>query len=254
MDETNLREQVRRHDRDRFLCTLFAPADRRTDLWALMAFNSEIARIRESARDPILGRMRIEWWRQALDGVFDGTPPAHEVLPPLCDAVRRHGLHRHRRVFEALLEGRERDQDPDPLPDAEGLIDYVDRTSGGLAELWLAVLGMADADLCAEARRVWRAWALVGLVRAVPFHRTVGRSVLPEALAVQEILDMADGELRGIRRPPRAALSVFLPAVLARHYARRLRATGGDPLDPGLVGGGAGRILRVVWAGTTGRV
>ena len=252
MDETSLRELVRRHDRDRFLCTLFAPADRRSALWALLAFNAEIARIPEQARDPILGRMRIEWWRQALDGVFNGTPPAHEVLGPLSDAVRRHGLQRD--LFEALLEGRERDQDPEPLPDTDSLVDYIDRTSGGLAELWLAVLDVTDAGIGAEARRAWRGWALVGLVRAVPFHRAAGRAVLPPSLAVNEILDMAEREFAGLRRPPRGVLSAFLPVVLARDYLGRLRAAGGDPADLGRSDGAATRILRLVRAGITGRI
>ncbi|MBM3571296.1 MAG: squalene/phytoene synthase family protein, partial [Alphaproteobacteria bacterium] len=32
---------ARRHDRERFLCALFAPGDRRDDLFALYAFNHE---------------------------------------------------------------------------------------------------------------------------------------------------------------------------------------------------------------------
>ena len=248
MDETSLRERARRHDRDRFLCTLFAPADRRGALWALLAFNSEIARIPEQAHDPILGRMRIEWWRQSLDGVFDGTPPAHEVLVPLSEAVRRYGLNR--RLFDDLLDGRERDQDPEPLPDAESLHAYVDRTSGGLAELWLAVLGETDAALAAEARRAWRAWALVGLVRAVPFHRAAGRAVLPASMGADDVLDLAERALAGLRRPPRNALSAFLPVVLAKRYLRFLRTARGDRFD----GSNAGQVLRLVWAGMTGRV
>ena len=40
-------EMVRKHDPDRFLLSLFMKPDRREALWALYAFNHEIARTRE---------------------------------------------------------------------------------------------------------------------------------------------------------------------------------------------------------------
>ena len=51
---------VRRLDRERYLCALFAPAAAREDLLALYAFNLELARIPELVREQILagGRRR----------------------------------------------------------------------------------------------------------------------------------------------------------------------------------------------------
>ena len=57
---------LRRQDPDRYLTALFAPADRRPDLFSLYAFNLELARARESVSEPIMGRMRLQWWRDAL--------------------------------------------------------------------------------------------------------------------------------------------------------------------------------------------
>ncbi|MDP2732480.1 MAG: squalene/phytoene synthase family protein, partial [Hoeflea sp.] len=86
--------RVRRFDRDRFLTALFCPSDRRADLLALYAFNIEIAGVRETVSEPLLGHIRIQWWRDALDGIYDGDPPAHHVAGPLSRAVRRHRLQR----------------------------------------------------------------------------------------------------------------------------------------------------------------
>ena len=58
---------VRRHDRDRFLTALFAPAERREDLLALYAFNYEIAKTREVVSEPVLGQIRLQWWRETID-------------------------------------------------------------------------------------------------------------------------------------------------------------------------------------------
>jgi len=62
--------ELRRGDRDRFLTALFAPADRREALFALYAFNLELARIRESVSQPMLGLIRLQWWRDGLDAIF----------------------------------------------------------------------------------------------------------------------------------------------------------------------------------------
>ena len=62
---------MREADKDRFLATLFAPAKYRRALFALYAFNVEIARVRELAREPMPGEIRLQWWRD----VFAGAGP-----------------------------------------------------------------------------------------------------------------------------------------------------------------------------------
>src|SRR6476661_6084406 len=71
---------VRHHDRDRFQTVLFAPAARREALFALYAFNYEIARVRESVTEPMLGQIRLQWWREAVDAGYAGTLPRHHVV------------------------------------------------------------------------------------------------------------------------------------------------------------------------------
>ena len=81
--------QVRTYDRDRFLCSLFAPSDERAALSALYAFNIEVASVRERVSQPLLGAMRLQWWRDAIDAVFEGRLPSHAVAAPLAAAVAR---------------------------------------------------------------------------------------------------------------------------------------------------------------------
>ena len=57
---------VREHDRDRYLATLFAPAETRDALFALYAFAAEIGRVRDVAREPMPGEIRLQWWRDAI--------------------------------------------------------------------------------------------------------------------------------------------------------------------------------------------
>ncbi len=63
---------VREADRDRYLATLFAPADRRGALFSLYAFDIEISRIRDVAHEPMPGEIRLQWWREVLEGEARG--------------------------------------------------------------------------------------------------------------------------------------------------------------------------------------
>src|SRR5450830_2187481 len=83
---------VREADRDRFLATLFAPAEHRDALFALYAFNLEIIRVRELAREPMPGEIRLQWWREVLSGERDGEAVAHPVAAALRETLARYGV------------------------------------------------------------------------------------------------------------------------------------------------------------------
>src|SRR4051812_807159 len=97
---------VRRHDRDRFLTALFAPAARREDLLALYAFNFEVAKTREVVTEPMLGQIRLQWWREAVDEIYrGGRVRTHEVVQPLAEAARRGALSRAH--LDRMIDARE---------------------------------------------------------------------------------------------------------------------------------------------------
>ncbi len=74
-----LAASVRDADPDRYFSALFAPAPLRPSLLALYAFNAEVARVAESVREPMLGAIRLEWWRETAEGASKGTPRNHDV-------------------------------------------------------------------------------------------------------------------------------------------------------------------------------
>src|ERR1700726_4811829 len=119
---------VRRHDRDRFQTTLFAPAPQRAALCALYAFNYEIARVREIVTQPMLGQIRLQWWREVLDAAYAGTLiRQHPVAVPLSAVIREFGLSRQ--PFDRLVDTRERDLDDQPPATLAALEDYAEGTS-----------------------------------------------------------------------------------------------------------------------------
>jgi NADH dehydrogenase [ubiquinone] 1 alpha subcomplex assembly factor 6 len=269
---------LKRFDRDRYLATLFAPASARPALWALYAFNSEVARVREQVREPIAGRIRLQWWRDVIAAIYDGAAPEVPLARALARAVAAHGLSRE--PFARLIEARESDLEEEPPADLAALVAYAEDSSSSLVTLALEVLGVREGVAHEAGRRVGIAWALSGLLRAAPHRARAGRIDFPAALlrehgiaagridprhtppglaaVARRIADVAQANLAEARRlapdVPRAALPALLPATLAAHDLERLARAGHDPFAPGLVRPErVSRALRLALAAWRGR-
>src|SRR5438128_2025995 len=107
---------VRTNDRDRFLGALFAPEPARRDLLALLAFDYELARTRSVTREPLLARIRLQWWREAAaEAAGRGKPRAQPTVESLSETTRRHCLPADKLIV--LIDAREEE--------IEGPLDVV---------------------------------------------------------------------------------------------------------------------------------
>ncbi len=168
---------ARQYDPDRFFLTLLQPATVRPALWALLAFNYEVAKTREVVSEPTLGFMRLQWWREAVERICNGAAaPAHEVLQPLAEAIRAHELPFS--LFDQLITAREFDLEKDTPDDLSALMQYVADTVTPLTLLMLQVCGQ-DA---AGAREISTAYGLAGVIRAIPHQARQGRCLVPPCL------------------------------------------------------------------------
>ncbi len=245
---------VHRHDRDRYQTALFAPADRREALFALYAFNYEIARVREIVTQPMLGQIRLQWWREIIDAAFAGAPPRqHEIAEPLAAVIGGNRLTRTH--FDRMIDTRERDLADEPPPTLAALEDYAEGTAATLLYLALEALGVNEPNAHAAAREVGIGYALAGLLRAMSFHARTGRRYIPADLAERAGLDPQDyvalrdtpalraaaaqvaeaaaGHLQAARRNrrevPRKARAAMLPAVIAERFLARLKRADFNP-------------------------
>lgn len=167
---------VRDADRDRVLGALFAPEPQRGGLLALLAFDHELARTRSVTKEPMLARIRLEWWREAMgEASGTGKPRAQPIVEVLGETIRRHGLALDSLV--ELIDAREEE--------IEGPLDVM-RAGHALADLELAVLGVGDAASRQAAHAVGAAWLmgegperdqLVGDARAL--RRKIDPGALP---------------------------------------------------------------------------
>lgn len=195
---------VRRVDPDRWLATRFVADDgRRADVIALYAYDHELARAPRVASNPLLGEIRLTWWREVLDEIFEGRPVRrHPTAQALAAAVGRAGLRRE--PLEAMIDARYRELDDQPMSEAETL-EWARETAGRAAEAALAVLDpAADGALAREAAAAW------ALARRVP-----DRPDLRRAFETQ----LAAGR-RGAARLSAAGFPAVAQAALARRRAR----------------------------------
>jgi phytoene/squalene synthetase len=256
--------QIRRFDRDRYLTVLVAPRDLASDLAVLYAFNLELALVRDSVSEVMLGRIRLQWWREAITALHAleaGEPPAgpprrHAVLVALAELFARRRLRRQ--WFERMIEARERELDAEVPADLAGLESYAADASGSLIALALEAAGLdPDAgDLPELVRHVGIAYGLTGIARATLFLAARRRTLLPASLiaanglsldrlfdlkpqpglagAVASLAAAARGHLDAARRlqAPRRALPALRIGNLARAQLARLERRGYDLFDP----------------------
>lgn len=213
---------LRTADPDRWLSSRFVAApEARADIVALYAFDQELARAPRAASNPLLGEIRLTWWREVLDEAFGGRPVRHHpVAQALAAAIARHALPRA--PLEAMIDARYRELDPAPMTPQEAL-DWARDTGGTAAGLAARVLGATDEAAVAAGT----AWALA--------FRAAGRPDL--AAAFREAL----AEARRAR-PSAATFPAAAHAVFARDRAANRRA------------GEFARKLRITWAVATGRL
>jgi phytoene synthase len=169
---------VRAADKDRYLASLFAPAAARQHLYALYAFASEIARVRDAAREPLPGEIRLQWWRDVLEGEGRGEVSANPVAAALLDTVVRCAVPRARVI--ALIDARAFDLYDEAMTSLADLDAYAERTSGTLFALAAQILGGAHgADAIAVDAAAQSAGIAYGVAqRLLTFPRDLARRQL----------------------------------------------------------------------------
>jgi 15-cis-phytoene synthase len=244
---------VREADKDRFVAALFAPAPRRRALHALYAFNKELARVRELAREPMPGEIRLQWWRDVLGGQPSGE--AGPLATALLATVTGYRLPVG--VVSEMIEARSFDLYDDPMGSLAELEAYADKTSSALMRLAAQVLNDGnDPHLNDAARHAGIAYAIAGLLAAFPIHagrrqlyvpldlmqRYGGRAENAFAGLATPALLAALADLRGVARAhlsqipvadiPAALVPAFLPAALVAPMLKRLEQDAADPFSP----------------------
>lgn len=172
-------ERVRAGDPDRFLATMSVPPAARTVLFPLYAFNVEVARAPWVTAEPMIGEMRLQWWRDVLEEIAGGGPVRnHEIATPLAAVLDAEAA----KALDPLVAARRWDLYRDPFEDEAAFWAHLDDTAGVL--LWTAarLLGAPASDEAA-VRAVARAQGLANWFLAIPALEAQGRKPLHDGRA-----------------------------------------------------------------------
>jgi 15-cis-phytoene synthase len=252
----SIADSARAGEPDRYLAALLAPPAARDGLLALAAFAAELGRIGFLVtREPMMGEVRLQWWRDALQPADLGVRTGSPIADALREAMVRHSLPAQ--LLLDMVDARASDLQPEPYPTEDALAAYLAGNEGALFTLAAHVLGVpapANPDLDAASIAAGRAYGLVRLLLRLPHALARGFSPLPnERLQLAGIADLAseadpakiaalmqdlhaqvlrnlEAARQHVANLPRPARVAFLPLALVEPYLRALEKPGQNPL------------------------
>lgn len=239
---------VREMDPDLFHAALFAPEPGRGRLMLLYAFDIELSRAAEMPSEPMIARMRLEFWREVLEGsAAESAPRRHEVAGPLHRLVVERDLPRD--DLAALVNAREFELEE--AMDADRFAAWLDGRFGALTRLAVRVLAGESPPALRAASAVGQAMGIAFALRTAPPMAGAGQRTLIPGLEGEDLAALARGwttdragEVAGriadrglgmlaaarAERPAvaQAAVPALLPVWRAERVLRRARRPGLD--------------------------
>ncbi len=246
---------VKARDRERYWAALFAPAAVRQALFALYAFNAELAHIASAAREPMVAQIRLQWWRDAIDLAAPGMKTGNPLADALSGAILAYDLPRGR--LAAMVAARIPEVTGDPPASLTDLRAALQESEGAVFELAAAILGDTGDAARQAARHAGLAYGLMQRLRTLPLQASRRRLLLPPshlesrgadldwlyagkpsaalAAALADFRDEAARELQRFRELraalDKAAWPAFLPLALVEPYLKAMAAHSFEPLQ-----------------------
>ena len=248
-------EIVKLRDRERYWCTLFAPAAKRPALLALYAFNAELTHIGAVAREPMVAQIRLQWWRDAIELAAPGMKTGNPVADALSGIIMAHDLPRDR--LTGMIEARVPEISGDAPANVQDLRSSLQETEGALFGLAASILGGSGEAGTEAIASAGTAWGLTQRLRTVAAQASQRRLQLPPSYlesrgvdvtwvyagkssagflaALGDFREEANRELQRFRdlsaKLDRASWPAFLPVALVQPYLTAMAAPSFDPLQ-----------------------
>src|SRR5450631_1247375 len=157
---------VRSHDFVRYGSSLFMPATARRGLLALYAFNVEISRVRDTVSQALPGEIRLQWWRDTLEGAGHGGVEGNPVAAELLRAIGQCDLPLE--SLSRLIDEHAFDLYNDPMPTLAALEGYANDTSAALFALATRIMGAPSGVTDHLARHAGLAEGFARVIAALP--------------------------------------------------------------------------------------
>lgn len=222
--------RVREADRDRFLATLFAPERYRGPLFALHAFEIEIAQVRDRITSPLPGEVRLQWWRDVLTGTAAGDAAGNPIAVGLLDAVGRFALPVP--MLLDLIDAHTFDLYDQPMTTLAELEHYAAGTSATIMRLATRILNEGtQPGHEATVRHAAIASVITAVLEHLPLHSARGQRFIPDDVLARHGATAADVHAAHATTALRAALAELREA--ARSHLAAVKA--GDKITQRLL-------------------
>jgi 15-cis-phytoene synthase len=248
---------LKANDKDRYFATLVLPEPAREAIQSLYAFNADVASVRDRAREPAPGEIRLQWWVDALKGEGHGGVRQNPIADALLKTIETYRLPSG--ALLRLIAARRFDLYDDPMPDLPSFEGYAGETVSVLYQLAAMILnGGAEIETGDAAGHLGVAQALIGHLRALGLNASRSRIFVPWSIfaangvregelfagqlsegllaAHAQLIDIAREHLQkaqtAIAALPKALRPAFAPVALQAHYLKRIERQAETPLAP----------------------
>ncbi len=220
-DQEVVRVSARAWEQDRYLAALLAPRTVRQDLLSLAAFAGEIARIPAFVTEPMMGEIRLQWWREALETTDPELGSGHPVADAVRASVVRHALPMG--LLMGLIDAQTTALYDEPMADDQALAAHLAKTEGALFELALRIVGHREGSArSAAAYSAGQAYGLARLLVELPALWAQGRTFIPATRLSGVGLSVADVQA-GVAAERLGPVLAGLVAEARRHLAEARR-------------------------------
>ncbi|XP_012056477.1 PREDICTED: NADH dehydrogenase (ubiquinone) complex I, assembly factor 6 [Atta cephalotes] len=261
---------VRKNDYENFLCTLLLPRSIKSTAFAVRAFNVEVAQVEDQVSDSRIGTMRLQFWTDALNRIYNGNPPKSPVALELHRILQQHKLSK--RYFKRLIDARLNKLNSSIFVDLESFERYCDYTTSSIYYLLLEAQSIASVNADHAASHFGKAHGLVTLIRSVPYNARKRVIILPQDIllkysissesifqrqsnagfkdAILEIASCAKQHLKmatSLRKAGKNLNAIFLPTVCVENYLEELKKVDFDVFHPTLQRRNGILPLQLLW-------
>uniref|UniRef100_A0A0A9Y2V1 15-cis-phytoene synthase n=1 Tax=Lygus hesperus TaxID=30085 RepID=A0A0A9Y2V1_LYGHE len=234
----------------KIFCALLLPGNLRRAAFCIRAFNIEVSLIGDKITEENIGLMRYKWWNEALGGIYnEKSALKHPVVLELNKVIKEHKLLK--RQFTRLITARSNSIPKTGFKTMTDMEAYAEESTSPVYYLILQAAGLTDVKADHAASHLGKAQGLVNLIRSIPHHASRRRCLVPEDLLLKHdvpqeafmssryvstkgvrdvVFDIASSGKIHLDKArqlcddvPKAARTVFLPAIATRNYLERLR-------------------------------
>ncbi|KAK1970144.1 squalene/phytoene synthase [Colletotrichum sublineola] len=167
--------QLQHSDYDAHLISRLVPARTADAYLALRNLNLELVRLPEQVSNPVIGQMRMQFWRDSIDKTFAGNPPAepicvllHQALQDLRARSTTSTASSIKFWVQRLIKTREKHMDNRPYASLAALEEYAENTYSTLMYATLAAMPLRSMHVDHLASHIGKACGIVAVLRGIP--------------------------------------------------------------------------------------